>query len=202
MNKRISSIIFPNQKISIYVLSLLIIGVISGTIFLVLLGDADKMAALNQIKEFFVQINKGNIISLKNSLLLNITYLVIIFLMGISIVGLVINSLIVYVKGFILGFSLAAMFYAYKFKGILAGIIYLFPHQIINILLITTLTIYSIIFSISLIKQIFNKKVNTLVFLKQFTIIFIFTILLSIITAVLETYLMPALLKIIINLYV
>ena len=61
-------------------------------------------------------------------------------------------------KGFIIGFSLSSFFLVYKYKGLLAALIYVFPTSIINILVCLLLGVYSVLFTINLWKIIFLKE--------------------------------------------
>ena len=82
------------------------------------------------------------------------------------------------------------------------GLLYIFPHQIINIMVVCILTIYSIMFSHNLLTIIVSKnsKKNRSM-LKKYVIILIFGVIASFISSILEVYMFPNLLKVIISLY-
>lgn len=201
--KKIYSIIFPNKKFGIFIISIFIVGIISGSLFLTMIGDTDKIVIINQLKDYFNMINsEKNSTSLINSIYINFSYIFLIFVLGLSIIGILVNGLIVYVKGFVIGFTISSLVYVYKLKGILAGIIFLVPHQLINILIIIWLSIYSFYFSYYLFRQIFNKKNNIKNVLNKFIAIFIISIILTFITSLYETYLMANIFKIIIKLFI
>ena len=93
INKLISTII-PSKKINYIGLFLLSLGIISGAIFLVVINQNDKITITTQINEFMSNINTNNINSvqaLKNSLISNITYILLIWILGMSIIGILIN---------------------------------------------------------------------------------------------------------------
>ena len=55
MNKKktkLSNIILPSKKINFFVVTTLLFGIISGSIFLIILNDADKNNAILQIQTF------------------------------------------------------------------------------------------------------------------------------------------------------
>ena len=133
MNKKtkLIEIILPNKKINYFVITTLLLGVISGSIFLVTLNKVDKTNTITQIEIFISNINKGNINSvqaLKNSLTINYIFIILIFILGLTIIGILFNIFLIYIKGFITGFSLSTILLTYKYKGILAAILYLFPY--------------------------------------------------------------------------
>ena len=80
---------------------------------------------------------------------------------------------------------------------------YMIPSQIINILLVILITIYSIMFSRHLFRIITSKKsFSSRIMLKKYLIIFLFCIIFSFISSVLEVYVFPSLLRQVIKFYV
>ena len=203
---KLYNLILPNKSINIFVYSILILGILSGSIFLIISNESDKTSVIEHIQNFFININSSNIqngLALKNSLIINYVFIVGIFILGFSMIGIVFGIFMLYLKGFLVGFSLSSIFLTYRYKGILAAILYMFPSQILNILLTILITIYSIMFSKYLFKIITSKKsLNSRVMLKKYLIIFIFCIILSFISSILEVYLFPFLLKQVVKFYV
>lgn len=210
MNKKLSSglaIILPNKKINIFVFFVIVLGIISGTIFLLAINQNDKELVVNQITNFISNINDNNINnfnSFKNSLLENIIFVLIIWILGMSIIGIIFNIFIIYLKGFTLGFTISSFFLIYKYKGLLLGIIYLVPSMIINIIVALIIGVYSIILTTYLWKIIFMKdKSNSLSkFLKKYMLILLICIILIIISSLCESYLFPALIKLVIKMFI
>lgn len=208
MNKKktkLSNIILPSKKINYFVITILLFGVISGSIFLIVLNDTDKSNAILQIETFISNIDGNKIdngLALKNSLIINYIFVGLIWGLGLSIIGVIFNIFLTYIKGFITGFSISSIFLTYKYKGILMGLLYIFPHQIINIIVVCILTIYSIMFSHNLLTIIVSKNVKkNRSMLKKYVIILIFSVIASFISSILEIYMFPNLLKVIISLY-
>lgn len=208
MNKKktkLSNIILPSKKINYFVITILLFGVISGSIFLIVLNDTDKSNAILQIEIFISNIDGNKIdngLALKNSLIINYIFVGLIWGLGLSIIGVIFNIFLTYIKGFIIGFSISSIFLTYKYKGILMGLLYIFPHQIINIIVVCILTIYSIMFSHNLLTIIVSKSVKkNRLMLKKYVIILVFSVIASFISSILEIYMFPNLLKVIISLY-
>ena len=202
---KLSNIILPSKKINYFVITILLFGVISGSIFLIVLNDTDKSNAILQIETFISNIDGNKIdngLALKNSLIINYIFVGLIWGLGLSIIGVIFNIFLTYIKGFITGFSISSIFLTYKYKGILMGLLYIFPHQIINIIVVCILTIYSIMFSHNLLTIIVSKNVKkNRSMLKKYVIILIFSVIASFISSILEIYMFPNLLKVIISLY-
>ena len=145
MNKKLSdglAIIMPNKKINLFVIFMLILGIISGCIFLMTIKDADKDIIINQINNFIKNINDNQINNNRgflNSLYENYIYIFLVWILGTSIIGIIINIFLIYFKGFIYGFTISSFYIVFKYKGLLLSFIYVFPTIIINLIMITIL---------------------------------------------------------------
>lgn len=210
MNSKINSIksiIFPNKKINIFVISILFLGLISGAVFGNIISVNDKTLVIDKIKLFISNINSDSINGIevfKNGISVNMLYLGIIWVMGMTFVGVVLNVVILFIKSFILGFSLASFIMVYSYKGLILSLIYLLFGQILNILVIVMVTIYGIMFSSKLNLIIFKNKQdnNILKFFRNYVFILIIAIIVSIISSISEAFLLPAIIKIIIKLFI
>ena len=203
---KLSDIIIPNKRINYFVVTILIFGLISGSIFLLKLNETDRNNTILQIQTFIKNLNNNKIdngLALKNSLIINYTFIFLIWGLGLSIIGILLNIFLTYIKGFITGFSISAIFLTYKYKGLLMAILYIFPGQLLNIIIICTLTIYSIMFASNLLEIIIKKtiKKNNHI-LKRYITILILSIILSFISSLLEVHLFTNILKVIIALYI
>lgn len=201
---KLSKLIFPHQKINFFVATILLLGIISGSIFLMLSNETDQTSVITQIQTFVTNISTNNIdngLALKNSLIINYIFVGAIWLLGLSMIGILINIFLTYIKGFIVGFSLSSFFLTYNYKGLLAVLIYTIPSQLLNLFVVGTLTIYSIMFSKNLLQIITSKSNNNRLMLKKYCVILMGTIIISFISSLLEVYLFPNLLKLILPLY-
>ena len=197
---RIKNIIFPSKKINFTVITILILGVISGAIFSNIIDLNDKKLVLDKIQLFISNINTqsiNNIDSFKNSIIINLTYSIIIWILGMTIIGIIINIFLLYLKGFIFGFTLSAFILTYSYKGIILSIIYTLFGQLLNLIVIMILTIYSIMFTYNFIKQIIKSKYNLNIpkYFKNYSLIFLFTIIISLISSINEAFIFPTLIK-------
>jgi len=198
--------IIPNKRINYFILFVITLGIISGSIFLVLINQNDKVNVVNQITNFMNNINSNNIISvqaLKNSLLINFTYVLLIWILGMSIIGVLFNIFFIYIKGFVLGFSISSLIYVYGLKGTFASFLYIFPHQLLNIFVIFILGIYSIMFTYNLYKVILgNRNTGIRSFFKKYLYILLFSSIITIISTLFETFFTPSVFKLFIKLFV
>lgn len=210
MNKKFSNglaIILPNKKTNLFVMFVIILGIISGSIFLMVINENDKSTVINQITTFMKNINDNNINNfnaLKSAIIENLIFIILVWILGMSIIGVIFNIFFIYMKGFMIGFSISSFILTYKYKGIIASIIYAFPTSIINIIVALILGSYSIIFTINLWKVIFmkDKNYNTGRFFKKYLLILGITTILVMLSSVTESYLVPSIFKVIIKLFI
>lgn len=204
---RIKSIIFPSKKINYTVITILFLGVISGAIFSTIIDLNDKKLVLEKIELFISNIDTQSINSInafKNSIITNLSYSLIIWILGMTIIGVIFNIFLLYLKGFIFGFSLSAFILTYSYKGIILSILYTIFGQLLNLIVIMILTIYSIMFTSNFLKQIIKSKQNLNIprYFKNYTIIFLIAIIISLISSLSEAFLFPTLVNLIVKLFV
>lgn len=204
----IFSIILPNKKINIFIITIIILGVTSGSIFASVLNVNDKNLVLEKLKLFLESINSNSINNLnilKNSLSINLIYSVLIFLFGMTIIGLFIIIFLLFIKSFILGFTIASFIISYSTKGIIISFIYLLFGELLNIFSVLFITVYSISFTIKLLKLIFKNNMNNkeiLTYFKKYLLAFGITIIINTISSISEAFILPSLIKLIIKIYV
>ena len=210
MNKKLNSglaLILPNKKVNLFVIFIVILGIISGSLFLMVLNDNDKSEVINEISTFMTNINTNNINNLnsfKNSLIEGMILIILSWILGMSIIGVIFNIFFIYMKSFTIGFSISSFILVYKYKGILSSLVYTIPSQLINILIILILGVYTLLFSKYLFKMIFlkDKTVNLGKFFKKYVLVSGICIILCVISALCEAYLLPSLLKVMIKLFI
>ncbi len=210
MNKKLNSglaLILPNKKVNLFVIFIVVLGIISGSLFLMVLNENDKSEVINEISTFMTNINTNNINNLnsfKNSLIEGMILIILSWILGMSIIGVIFNIFFIYMKSFTIGFSISSFILVYKYKGILSSLIYVIPSQLINILIILILGVYTLLFSKYLFKMIFikDKTVNLGKFFKKYVLVFGICIILCVISSLCEAYLLPSLLKVMIKLFI
>lgn len=210
MNKKLNSglaLILPNKKLNLFVIFIVVLGIISGSLFLMVLNENDKSEVINEISTFMANINTNNINNLnsfKNSLIEGMILIILSWILGMSIIGVIFNIFFIYMKSFTIGFSISSFILVYKYKGILSSLIYVIPSQLINILIILILGVYTLLFSKYLFKMIFlkDKTVNLGKFFKKYVLVFGICIILCLVSSLCEAYLLPSLLKVIIKLFI
>ena len=191
-----------NKKIFVFLFVLMLMGIIAGSIFTTILNSSDKELVINHLNEFIDNINNNKldyIFALKNNLITNISYVILIWLLGISVIGLPIIIIMFFTKCFILGFSVGAVLTTFKLKGILVSLVYVFPGQVISLLFLLLLMMYSMSFTFKMIYAILKKKsIDFKLIMNKYFKILLIVLSVVILMNLYDTYLMPRLIKLLI----
>lgn len=208
MNKQMDKLkkkVTINRKMFLFLFLLFFIGLTLGALFVTILKESDQTLVKNSLETFFTSISKNTLKveqNLISSLITNLFYILIIWLLGLSIIGGPIVIIGYFLKAFSLGFSIGSILFHYKFKGILLAFIYIFPHHIINFLIYTILTIYSLSLSIKLLDSLIHKKKIDFRFIfNKYLFIFLISIGGIALTTLFEIIVMPKLMEFILKLF-
>ena len=188
------------KKKYLFIISIAVIGIFVGIVFANVINKADKVLVEDKLTTYFLNIKDNKNINyfgnLLNSFLNNNLYLIIIWLLGLSIIGIVLNNFIIFFKSFVIGFSIGSIINVYLYKGIIGALIYIFPHHIINILVYVVLIYHANNFSIKLFKTLFLKQDNKIKeLMPKYLKILLYCFTAHSISAILETFLSPFIIK-------
>ena len=173
-----------NNKVLFFLLLLSILLFVLGFCFHAILDDENKILINhNVIKEL------TNPSSLKSILLTNSLLLVTIWVLGISIIGIIIIIFLYSFKIFLFSFEFCSYLVTLKINNFF-GIILLFLPTIFFLLLLFLQTFYSIQYSISLFQYLFLKKNKNIPFItKRYLKLLLPIMVINIVISLLEYYL-------------
>lgn len=203
MNKQFKIILKDvkhNKSVYISLIAVVIIGLVFGSLFITILSHDDKTLLTSEISTYFNMIkdNKYNMNAYLFSNFNNILYAFILWILGISVIGLPIIICMLFYKTFTLAFTVTSLIYHFKIEGMLISFIYIFPHLIINLIIYFILTYYSFNMSLKIIRVIFNKEdFSVKRHFKKYAFILAISIVMLVITASYEAYIMPYIIKLI-----
>ena len=190
------------NRIMLFFIVLFIVGIIAGSLFTTFLSISDKEIVINYMNEYFNNLDNINYLeTLKSSISSNLLYTLVIWVLGISIIGIPLIFVIFISIAFILGFSISAIVLNFGFNGILISLAYIFPFEIINAFIFAFLSMYAFVFSINLIRNLF-KSCNIdmkLLFSKYKNILFV-SLIIILLSTLLGNFLTPIIIKSILNL--
>lgn len=192
-----------DKKIILFLSIITLIGILAGSIFVTILNEEDILLINSHLNDFINNIENNTIdylLVLKNNLFTNVFYVIVLWLLGISIIGLPLILLIYFSKTFILGFSVGSIIATYKLKGIIFAFFYVFPGQIISLLSFFVLTIYAMSFSVKLIYSVLKKKtINFKLIMNKYLIILVLILIIVLLMNLYDTYIMPSIIKLFIH---
>lgn len=202
MDKLLNEIKFDKRYV-FFCAILAILGIVTGSIFIIILNNVDKELIIEYIETFIQSIINNNINYvelLKNTLINNYLPIIIITIFGLTYFLSFFNILILFYKSFVIGFSIASFILVYNLKGLLLGLIYIFPHLVINISLLAIFTAFTLKLSVKMINCILKKKqIDMRHFFKKYICTFLVIFFLITITTLYESLILPRLLNLIIK---
>lgn len=202
-NKKINKLNFNifknklnNKNLIIFLISLFIISFIIGSIFYKYLNNNDKELIKNSIDSYFILSNTSYLESFKDIFLEAIFNIFKIWLLGISVIGIIVVLFIYFSEGFSTGFTVFSMIKTYNMKGLLSSICFLFPSRIVYLLVFFCICFFAIKISYKIIILLFFKKdINMEYEMKRYFKVLILCILFSFIYSILETFISPFMIK-------
>ena len=193
-----------NKNLFVFLFVLVITGLFAGALFSLILSDSDKKMVSDYLNDFLLNLSSDKInfnISFFNTLVFTLGFALIIWIFGISIIGVLLVLPFLFFKSFILGFSVGSIFINFKVKGVILSLIYIVPHHAINLLVYILISAYSIMISYRMITCMFKKKsFDFKLFMSKYSFILIFSLIVLFITSLYESFILPYVLKFVFNL--
>ena len=185
------------KKIYLILIGLAVLSFAFGLFFIFVI-DKENLTEINRSIISFFEEKKWNEVNIITSFFNVFLYILIIWILGISIIGLPISLLIFMFKAFLAGFSISSIIYSFGFKGLLYILIEYFPSGIIYAIVLILVSFYSTQFSYKLFNYLFLKKmVNFKDVMHKYIKIFLISSICSIFLALYNFYVIPILLNLI-----
>ena len=144
-----------SKKMYVFMLIILIIGIITGIVFVIMLDEATKEILFLNINEFLQNFSNTNI----NSGLMHLVILSSLLILSIFLVGGPLLIFYMFYNGFNIGFVVSSITYIFGIKGMLYGSIYILISRLVYIIVL-------IIFNVNLFK-IIKCNIDSLVYKKS-----------------------------------
>lgn len=188
------------KKMYLLLIGMMVMSLVLGFFFYFIISNDNKEMVINMQRDFFNNVNSINYVkSFINSILVNSLYVVGIFLLGLSVVGFIFIIGIILMKCFIVGFSLSSIIGTFGLKGIILSFIYVFPHQILFLIILLLMCFYGCNFCYRLFKHIFMKQIiNFRKVSEKYIKVFILSLIGAVICSSYEVFFVPYLIKLIV----
>jgi len=151
-----------HATIYIFMIILFLTGVIFGAVIVNSMSFVQKQDLFFYLERFFgelvdeQQIESHDI--LKNSFFYHIKYLLLLFVLGLSVIGLPLVWVLLFLKGLVIGFSVGFIVNQLGLKGLLLAATAIAPQNLLLIPIYMIAGSLSMIFSLSLLSKLFSRK--------------------------------------------
>jgi len=176
-------------------------GVVFGAIVVNSLSATQKDDLFYFLGEFFLQFQGGELVSANeiffHTISYNSKYIGLMWILGISIVGLPLVFILLFLKGLVIGFTIGFFVQQMGWQGFFLSVVSVFPQNIIIVPLYIFVAVMAVNFSMQMIKKLFVKTIYQPFgpMLVQYCMIFGIAFVSLIIAGLVEGYFTPYLMK-------
>lgn len=153
-----------NITIYLFVVTLLITGIVFGAIIVNSMSFVQKQDLFFHLNQFFSKVNNNEPIISKDmfikSYTFHIQYLILILLLGLTIIGIPLIWLLIFLKGLVIGFSVGFIVNQLGFKGLLLATVSIAPQNIIIIPIYIIAASLANLFSLLLFQKIMSRTAS------------------------------------------
>ncbi|MFB9761981.1 MULTISPECIES: stage II sporulation protein M [Bacillaceae] len=203
--ERAMSHIQAHSSLYLFVSVLLLMGVIFGAILVNSLHASQKQDLYFYLNRFFGQVSQGKfaqpIEMFQESYFSHLKYIGFIWLLGISMIGLPLIFVLLFLKGVVVGFTVGFLVSQLGWSGFLLSAVAIMPQNFIIIPTFIITTVIAVSFSLRLIRHQFVRKLHE-PFLPLFTRYTVFFLVIGIVLAgasMVESYVAPSFMKVVIK---
>lgn len=183
-----------HATVYVFMIILFLTGIIFGAILVNSMNFVQKQDLFFYLERFFQQLQEGSPIEkneiFKSSSLYHAKYLFLLLILGLSVIGLPIVWILLFLKGLVVGFSVGFLVNQIGIKGFLLAALSIAPQNILTIPLYIIAGSFAMIFSLTLLNKLFSRRISKPIIqpLIQYLLVFSILIGLSLIAALLEAY--------------
>ncbi len=190
-----------HAPIYLFVTVLFLMGVIFGAIVVNSLSITQKEDLFYYLSQFFGQMAEGKVAASNDlfyqSLFHNSKYIGLMFVLGVSIIGLPIILIMLFLKGLVVGFTVGFLVNQMGWKGFAISFVSVLPQNIIIIPVFIVAAVLSVSFSLKMIKRQFMKRPGPFIMpmLGRYFLSFLASVVFLAAAAAVEAHLSPVLMK-------
>jgi stage II sporulation protein M len=167
MNRNRSLQLYVKEHLSLYIYVgvIFITGVVFGAVMAGALSPEQKQEIMRYLSNFFSSVEHGAFsdvkASFKQSFALHIKWILIIWVLGMSVVGLPLILILDFLKGVLIGFSISYLVGQFYWKGLWFALVSVAPQNLIVIPTLLICSVTAMAFSIHLVKQRLRTRKGT-----------------------------------------
>lgn len=189
----------------LFMLVLFLIGIIFGAIVVNSMNFTQKEDLFYYLERFFAQLQQGQVISkqeiLQSSFLAHLKFLLFLYVLGLSIIGIPIIWMLLFSKGLMMGFSVGFLVNQLGWKGLTLAAAAVAPQNLVVIPLYLIAGTSAMLFSVTLLRKLIAKRspLSLRRYFFQYSTIFLVLIAGSAAASIIETFLANPLLSMLVN---
>lgn len=184
-----------HATIYLFMVILFLTGIIFGAIIVNSMSFSQRHDLFFYLERFFGLIvddqHTESIEILKSSFFYHAKYLLLLFVLGLTIIGLPIVWILLFIKGLVVGFSVGFIVNQLGLlKGILLASVSIAPQNILIIPIYIIAGSLSMIFSLTLLNKLFTHRISHSIFqpFGRYITLFSLLLMISLVAALLEVY--------------
>ncbi|MBU8879198.1 stage II sporulation protein M [Bacillus sp. FJAT-29790] len=194
-----------HSSIYLFVIVLFLMGVIFGAVVVNSLSFTQKEDLFYYLSQFFGQVSNEKVAEandlFKMSFFHNTKFIGLIWILGISIIGLPIILILLFMKGMVVGFTVGFLVNQMGWDGFLLSFVSVLPQNLIIIPIFIVSSTLAVSFSLKMISRQFMKKVGQpmMPLFGRYMIAFAFAVIFLCAAAGIEAFISPVLMKSVVN---
>ena len=197
MRRKIFKFRRNKKSILTVLLVLALIFIVLGILLIAILSKENKILLKDYIEAFFAMIKENKLNykdSIKTVLSTNFISIVLVWILGISLIGIPLVLIYFLFKALTIGMSFSSIIYFYKGKGVLLSIIYIIP-SIINLGIFIILCYNSIKMSKYLYRILFLKEHINKNIMKRYINVLLILLVFIIGSSFIEVFIIPNIMR-------
>lgn len=190
-----------HSSVFLFVSILFMMGVIFGAVIVNSMSFDQREDLFYYLSQFFSQIANGKTDAsgelFQQSLLHNSKFIALMWVLGISIIGLPVILILLFIKGMVVGFTVGFLVSQMGWKGFVFAFVSILPQNVIIIPVFIVMAAVSIVFSLKMVSRQFTKKLSQpiLPFFWRYVLLLGAAIVLLAVASGIEAYLSPGFMK-------
>jgi stage II sporulation protein M len=184
-----------------FMILIFVIGVVVGALAVKILPDEQKTELINYLHIFFTGLSQGNEDTISSGNMIGMTMfnnaktVVVMWILGFTIVGIPFVLLILFTRGFIIGFTVGFLVNEYVMKGLLFAFASVLPHNLFAVPAILVLGVSATTFSLMLVRRKAYGKINIWYEAIRYSMVCMIMLAVMLFAALLEVYISPVFMK-------
>lgn len=193
--------ITEHSSLYVFITVLFLMGVIFGAVLVNSLSFSQKEDLFYYLSQFFGQVSQGEVATtneiFSQSVLHNFKYISVIWILGISIIGLPVILILLFLKGMVVGFTVGFLVNQMGWSGFLLSFASILPQNIFIVPVFIIISVLAVSLSMKMISRIFLKQIRMPLkpVLIRYLSFFVLSIFCLIAAGAIEAYLSPVFMK-------